>query len=92
MTDHAYMRLWRTTPFRLTVIYGGVFAVGVMALVTLIYVSAAGYLTTQMDQIVLGQAKGLSAGQADTLPDLTETLVSLHLAVLAARPWPAGAD
>ena len=29
------------------------------------------------------------AGQADTLPDLTETLVSLHLAVLAARPWPA---
>ena len=30
------------------------------------------------------------AGQADTLPDLTETLVSLHLAVLAARPWPAG--
>ena len=28
------------------------------------------------------------AGQTDTLPDLEETLVSLHLAVLAARPWP----
>lgn len=69
MTDRAYMRLWRTTPFRLTVIYGGVFAVGVVALVALIYFSAAGYLTTQMDQIVLGQAKALSAGRVDTLPE-----------------------
>lgn len=67
--DHAYMRLWRTTPFRLTAIYGAVFAVGVMALVALIYFSVAGYLTTQMDQIVLGQAKALSAGRAATLPD-----------------------
>jgi AcrR family transcriptional regulator len=29
------------------------------------------------------------AGRADALPGLEETLVSLHLAVLAARPWPA---
>ena len=67
--DRAPMRLWRTTPFRLTVIYGAVFALGVMILAALIYFSAAGYLTKQMDQIVLGQAKGLSAGRADTLPD-----------------------
>ena len=31
------------------------------------------------------------AGRPDALPDLEETLVSLHLAVLAARPWPAAA-
>ena len=31
-------------------------------------------------------------GRTDALPDLEETLVSLHLAVLAARPWPSGAD
>jgi AcrR family transcriptional regulator len=31
-------------------------------------------------------------GRTDALPDLEETLVSLHLAVLAARAWPAGAD
>jgi AcrR family transcriptional regulator len=31
------------------------------------------------------------AGRADALPGLEETLVSLHLAVLAARPWPAAA-
>jgi AcrR family transcriptional regulator len=30
------------------------------------------------------------AGRAEALPELEETLVSLHLAVLAARPWPAG--
>jgi AcrR family transcriptional regulator len=28
------------------------------------------------------------AGRTDALPELEETLVSLHLAVLAARPWP----
>ena len=31
------------------------------------------------------------AGRTDALPDLEETLVSLHLAVLAGRPWPASA-
>ncbi len=31
------------------------------------------------------------AGRTDALPRLEETLASLHLAVLAARPWPAGA-
>src|SRR5580700_2240801 len=30
------------------------------------------------------------AGWTDDLPDLEQTLVSLHLAVLAARPWPPG--
>jgi hypothetical protein len=29
-------------------------------------------------------------GRTDALPELAETLVSLHLAVLAARPWPQG--
>ena len=63
------LRLWRTTPFRLTAIYGGVFAVGVVALLWLVYVSAAGYITRQMDQIVLGQAQALSSGLAAALPD-----------------------
>jgi AcrR family transcriptional regulator len=30
------------------------------------------------------------AGRTEALPELEETLISLHLAVLAARPWPAG--
>ena len=28
------------------------------------------------------------SGRTDALPELEETLISLHLAVLAARPWP----
>jgi len=31
------------------------------------------------------------AGRTDGLPGLEETLMSLHLAVLAGRPWPGGA-
>ena len=30
-------------------------------------------------------------GETESLPNLEDTLVSLHLAVLAGRPWPAGA-
>ncbi len=30
------------------------------------------------------------AGRTDALPELEDTLVWLHLAVLAARPWPSG--
>jgi AcrR family transcriptional regulator len=40
--------------------------------------------TAQMVQSVV------RAGRTDELPGLEETLVSLHLAVLAGRPWPAG--
>jgi AcrR family transcriptional regulator len=29
------------------------------------------------------------AGRTDALPDLEDTLVALHLAVMAGRPWPA---
>jgi signal transduction histidine kinase len=68
-TEAGPLRLWRTTAFRLTAIYGAVFAVGVVALLWLVYVSAAGYVTRQMDQIVLGQAQALSSGPAATLPD-----------------------
>ena len=30
------------------------------------------------------------AGRIDKLPELEDTLVALHLAVLAGRPWPPG--
>jgi hypothetical protein len=30
------------------------------------------------------------AGRTDALPELEDTIVSLHLAVLAGRPWLAG--
>ena len=47
-----------------------------------VYLALAGAASELVRSIV-------RAGQADTLPGLEDTLVSLHLAVLAARPWPA---
>jgi signal transduction histidine kinase len=60
--------LWRTTTFRLALVYGAVFATGVVALLGLIYVSAAGFLTHQMDEIVIGQARALQATPPAALP------------------------
>jgi hypothetical protein len=31
----------------------------------------------------------VGAGRTEELPQLEDTLVNLHLAVMAARPWPA---
>jgi signal transduction histidine kinase len=67
--DRKALGLWRTTAARLTLLYGVVFAAGVFTLLGLIYVGMAGYLTSQMDQIVLGQAHALVSGPAETLPD-----------------------
>ena len=60
--------LWRTTTFRLTLVLGGVFTAGIVALLGLIYWSTASYLVVQMDQIVIGQARGLEAVPPEALP------------------------
>jgi len=62
-------KLWRTTTFRLALLYGAVFAAGVVALLGLIYVSAAIYLTHQMDEIVIGQAQALEVASPADLPE-----------------------
>jgi signal transduction histidine kinase len=61
--------LWRTTPFRLTVMNGLVFALAVMALLGLIYQQTAGYLARQVDQIVVSEAKNLTIGGPERLPE-----------------------
>jgi signal transduction histidine kinase len=61
--------LWRTTPFRLTLMNGGVFALAVMALLGLIYWETAGYLARQLDGIVISEAKDLKLGGAERLPE-----------------------
>ena len=47
------------------------------------------------DHLVLGKLSlEVRRGEIDTIPALADTVVALHLAVLAARPWqssgPAG--
>lgn len=52
--------LWRTTTFRLTVLYGLVFALGTMALLGMVYVQSAGYLTRRVDGILVTEADALA--------------------------------
>lgn len=47
-----------------------------------VYLALAGAATELVRSMV-------RAGRTETLPELEDTVVSLHLAVLAARPWPA---
>jgi len=61
--------LWRTTPFRLTLLNGAVFALAVVALMGLIYQQTAGYLARQIDGIVVSEARNLTAGGAERLPE-----------------------
>ncbi|MDB5482062.1 MAG: histidine kinase [Caulobacteraceae bacterium] len=53
------LEIWRTTTFRLTLVYGLAFAIGVVAVLGLTYASTAVFMTRQMNQIVVGQARGL---------------------------------
>ncbi len=47
--------LWRASPFRLTLLNGAVFAVALMALLGLIYWRTAGYITHQLDAIIVSE-------------------------------------
>jgi len=53
--------LWRITTFRLTLMYGIVFALGVLALLGMVYGESAGYLTRRVDGILRTEAEALAA-------------------------------
>ena len=58
--------LRRTTTFRLTMLYGVLFALGTLALVWMIYLRSAVYLTSRVDGILATEADALArtpAGQ-----------------------------
>jgi signal transduction histidine kinase len=62
--------LWRTTTFRLTALFGAVFAGGVILLLGLVYLQTAGYLTRRADQILTIEADRLVRGGPDIMPRL----------------------
>jgi len=59
--------LWRITSFRLTVLYGGLFALAVVCLFALIYWQTARYQNQQVDQILRNQARVFSTATIDQL-------------------------
>jgi signal transduction histidine kinase len=60
--------LWTISRFRLTLLYGAIFAAGVVLLVGLIYWQTAGYMGRQMDQVIRVEAGALTAVRAEALP------------------------
>ncbi len=59
---------WRTTTFRLTALYGLVFAVGIAILLSVVYLSTAHYLTRRWDEALRTEARRLEqAGPAAVL-------------------------
>src|SRR5450755_2261557 len=59
MFSMQFNALRRTTTFRLTVLYGLLFALGTIALLGMVYVRSAGYLTRRVDSILATEAGGL---------------------------------
>jgi signal transduction histidine kinase len=68
--------LWRTTPFRLTLLNGAVFAVAVVALLGMIYWRTAGYMSRQLDAIIVAEARVLTSGDPRDLPQRVNALVA----------------
>jgi len=67
-----FKTLWRTTTFRLTVLYGVIFAVGTVALLGMVYAQSVGYLTRRVDGILNTEADGLVHSP---VPGLRERLI-----------------
>jgi signal transduction histidine kinase len=54
-----FSELRRTTTFRLTILYGALFAVGTIALLWMIYIRSVVYMTSRIDHIMNIQAEAL---------------------------------
>jgi len=70
--------LWRTTTFRLTLVYGLVFAVGVVALLGMVYLQSVVYLTRRVDGILYTEAAALAASPPAQLRDRIDTDLLLN--------------
>ena len=70
--------LWRTTTFRLTLVYGLVFAVGVVALLGMVYLQSAVYLTRRVDGILNTEADALAASPPAQLRERINTDLLLN--------------
>jgi signal transduction histidine kinase len=85
--------LLRTTTFRLSSLYGLVFALGLAALLGLVYLRSAVYLTHRVDGILATEADALAATPANELQrriGVAQSLAGEHTSVFALFT-PAGA-
>jgi signal transduction histidine kinase len=78
MSSMRLSELWRTTTFRLTLVYGLVFAVGMVALLGMVYLQSAVYLTRRVDGILNTEADALAASPPAALRDRIDTDLLLN--------------
>src|SRR5882724_10629906 len=71
-----FRELSRTTTFRLTLLYGVVFAAGTIALLWMVYMRSAVYLTSRVDTILNTEADALVQSPR---PSLASATVQLRL-------------
>src|SRR5579859_5760174 len=68
--------LWRTTTFRLSLLYGLLFTVGAVALLAMVYVRSAVYLTHRVDDILAVEAAAQMRVPAERLkPTIDDALL-----------------
>lgn len=60
---------WRTTTFRLVVLYGSMFAVGVISLLALIYYDTADYIDHQTEQILKASLRSYAVIPVQDIPE-----------------------
>lgn len=59
--------IWRTTTFRLTALFGAVFAGGIILLLELVYLQTAQYLTARVDRTLQTEASVLARSRPETI-------------------------
>lgn len=71
-----FSEVWRTSTFRLTILYGLLFAVGTVALLAMVYVRSAVYLTHRVDDILAAEASAQMSEAPERLkPTINAALV-----------------
>src|ERR1700722_18405308 len=78
MSSMRLSQLWRTTTFRLTVLYGLVFALGTVALLGMVYVQSAVYLTQRVDGILNTEADALARSPPPALSQRINDALALN--------------
>jgi signal transduction histidine kinase len=69
--------LLRTTTFRLSLLYGLIFTIGAVALLGLVYLQSAVYLTRRVDRILAAEASSLAAAPPAQLSRRIDEAISL---------------
>jgi signal transduction histidine kinase len=78
MFSMQFNALRHTTTFRLTILYGLLFALGTIALLGMVYVRSAGYLTRRVDGIIDTEMSALLRSPPSQLPERLNEELALN--------------